>query len=66
MHRLSMHRPAALDPPARIARFLAVFAPEPLRSAIEDDGIATLRAVCSEARLRRGRVGYAASMAIIV
>ena len=64
MHRLSMHRPSAPDPPARIARFLAVFAPEPLRSAIEADGIATLRAVCAEARLRRGRVGYATAMAV--
>lgn len=59
-----MHRPPAPGPPARIARFLAVFAPEPLRSAIEADGIATLRAVCAEAHLRRGRVGYATALAV--
>ncbi len=57
-----MHPPAALDLVTRLARALAAAAPAPLRLTLATDGVETLRAVCFEARARRGRVGYLAAV----
>jgi predicted permease len=61
-----MHRRQPPDLPARIGRWLAALAPGPLRSTLEPDGIETLRAVCAEARVRRGLHGYALALAVQV
>ena len=54
----------AADLSARIARFFAAVASGPLRSALDPDGIETLRAICAEARARRGRIGYAVALTV--
>jgi putative ABC transport system permease protein len=55
MHHLSTHsRPGTIG---RIARWLTVLAPVPLRATLAAEGVETLLAVCADARRRRGRIG---------
>ena len=59
-----MHQPPDRDFTARIGRVLAALAPEPLRSSLATDGVATLRALCVEARRRHGWFGYAGALTV--